>query len=91
VHAGAGRIWKSPIFAYTVVQPLRACFGGFKRQRLDGVRLEKFTRLFPLFGSLANARPSRDDEQSQMIAAAIRCRKDIVASDTAPGRVGARS
>ena len=32
-----------------------AAFGGFNRQRLDGVGLEELAGLLPFFGALANA------------------------------------
>ncbi len=85
VHGRGGRIGEAPVLADAAVQPLRGAFGGFNRQRLDGVRFQELACLFPLFGALSDALARRHHEQRHVIAAPFVGLQDIVAETQSIG------
>src|SRR5579885_3339140 len=85
LHGHRGRVGKAPVFANAAMQPFRAAFGGFDSERLQPMGEEVFAALLHLLGALAHAGAGGNDEDSEMIPAAILLRQDVIAEAESVG------
>src|SRR5262249_1726731 len=78
-HGHLGWIGKSPILANAAMQPFGARLRSFDGQGLQAVAEEVVAFVFGFFGALADAFSGGDDEERQVVAAAVLSRQNVIA------------